>query len=467
MSHRLSLARSPLGTLAVLAALLAGCGGGGGGGDGGTAAAPAPAPPAAPTPPPATSACRYTAPPRASAPATGRVPEFEEQFLTGLSNPVYFRAFMAPVDIDGDGTPEMVIAETAYPGSTPYSARVQVARRTPAGWVDDTAALLSGNPVPDHVRDLEIADFNGDGRPDVLFNGHGFDALPFPGARNQLLLSGGGRLTLANDNLGATRNSFTHSSASADIDCDGDVDAYEGNAYWGEPRGSLAAPRLLANDGRARFSDVSTRLPSYVTDFSRRYLSAEFCDVNNDGAPDLFLGGFDGPSEMLLNDGFGRFSRSSTALPADAFTTSRIQAIEARCMDIDQDGWMDLVQLQLDKPFTDATGPVQRRQLVWRNLGDGRFEDVTSTWMPALRNTGYMTVLRSLDINADGWPDLLLAAGENGQDQGLLINNGTRFVFSLLGDGSYAAPQMEMDADGDGKLDIVELTNTVRIRRQR
>ncbi len=455
--------RSPLATLAVLAALVAGCGGGGGGGgDGGTGAAASPPPaPAAP------STCRYQAPVRASTPATGRVPEFEEQFLTSLPRPVYFRAYMAPVDIDGDGTPEMVIAETAYPGSNPYGARVQVARRTPAGWIDDTAALVSGNPVPDHVRDMEIADFNGDGRPDVLFNGHGFDAAPFPGARNQLLLSGGGRLTLANDNLAATRNSFTHSSASADIDCDGDVDLYEGNAFWGNPRGSLAAPRLLANDGRARFGDVSTRLPSTLTDFSRRYLSAEFCDVNNDGAPDLFLGGFDNPSELLVNDGYGRFSRSATALPADAFPTNRMQAIEARCLDIDQDGWMDLVQLQLDKPFADASGPVQRRQLVWRNLGGGRFEDVTATWMPTLRNTGFMTVLRSLDINADGWPDLLLAAGENGQDQGLLINNGNRFVFSRLGDGSYAAPQMEMDADGDGKLDLVELTDTVRIRRQR
>jgi hypothetical protein len=415
----------------------------------------------------APSTCRYEAPALASAPASGRVPEFEEQFLTDLPRPVYYRAFMAPVDVDGDGAPEMVIAETAYPGSDPYGARVQIARRTAAGWIDDTAALLSGSPVPDHVRDMEIADFNGDGRTDVLFNGHGYDAPPFPGARNQLLLSGGGRLTVANDNLGATRNSFTHSSASADIDCDGAVDAYEGNAFWGDPRGSLAAPRLLANDGSARFGDVSSRLPSFVTDYSRRYLSAEFCDVNNDGAPDLFLGGFNGPSELLLNDGRGQFSRSATPLPADAFPTTGMQAIEARCMDIDQDGWMDLVQLQLDKPFADSAGPVQRRQLVWRNLGSGRFEDVTATWMPTLRNTGYMTVLRNLDINADGWPDLLLAAGENGEDQGLLINTGTRFVFSRLGDGSYAAPQMEMDVDGDGKLDLVELTDTVRIRRQR
>ncbi len=385
-----------------------------------------------------------------------------------LGNSVYFRSYMAPIDVDGDGTPEMVIAETAYPGSNPYGARVQIARRTAGGWIDATAALLSGTAVPDHVRDMEIADFNGDGRPDVLFTGHGYDAAPFPGARNQLLLSGGGRLTVSNENLAATRNSFTHSSASADIDCDGSVDVYEGNAFWGSPRGSLAAPRLLVNDGRARFTDASDRLPASVTDYSRRFLSAEFCDVNNDGAPDLFLGGFNNPSELLLNDGKGRFARSaSTVLPPDAFPSTGLQAIEARCVDVDQDGWMDIVQIQLDKPFADASGPVQRRQLVWRNLGNGRFEDVTATWMPTLQNTGYMTVLRVLDINGDGWPDLLLAAGENGQDQGLFINTGTRFQFVRVGDGSYAAPHVEMDVDGDGKLDLVELGNTVRVRRQR
>lgn len=408
------------------------------------------------------------APQLASAPASVAVPTFEDQFLTALGNPVYYRAYMAPIDVDGDGLPEMVFAETAYPGSNPYGARVQIARRTATGWVDETALLLSGTAVPEHVRDMEVADFNGDGRLDVLFNGHGYDAEPFPGARNQLLLSGGGRLTVANSNLAATRNSFTHSSASADIDCDGDIDAYEGNAFWGSPRGSLAEPRLLLNDGSAQFTDVSSRLPASVVDYSRRFLSAEFCDVNNDGAPDLFLGGFNNASELLTNDGTGRFARAATTvLPADAFPTSGMQAIEARCVDVDQDGWKDIVQIQLDKPFADANGPVQRRQLVWRNLGNGRFEDVTSAWMPALQNTGYMTILRVVDINRDGWPDLVLSAGENGQDQGLFINTGTRFNFARLGDGSYAAPNFEMDVDGDGKLDFVELTNVVRVRRQR
>jgi hypothetical protein len=433
--------------------------GGGGSGDSASAAAP---------PPQVASGCRYVAPQRATGAADSTALAFEEQYLNELAPPLYYRAYMAPVDVDGDGVAEMVVAETAYPGSTPYDARVVIYRRGSTGWVDATSTLLVGNAKPDHVRDFEIADFNRDGRPDVLFNGHGFDAAPFPGARNQLLLSGGSRLTVSNDRLVATRNSFTHSSDSADIDCDGAVDIYEGNAFTGSPAGSMAAPRLLRNDGVANFSDVSSRLPTYVTNYDQRYLSAEFCDVNNDGAPDLFLGGFNNPSELLTNDGFGRFSRAArTQLPADAFPGSSMQAIEARCVDVDQDGWMDIVQLQLNKPFADANGPVQRRQLVWRNLGDGRFQDVTAAWMPSLQNTGYMTVLRVLDINRDGWPDLLLAAGENGNDQGLLLNAGNRFVFQRIGDGSYAAPHMEMDVDGDGKLDLVELTNSIRVRRQR
>lgn len=439
----------------------AGCGGGGGGDTDDVVTAPPPAPAPAPV------ACTYTAPPRATLPASTAIPAFEEQFLLSIPSPVYSRAYMAPIDIDGDGKDEMVIAETAYPGMTPYDARVQIAKFSPTGWIDATATLLSGVSKPDHVRDMEIADFNGDGKLDVLFAAHGYDAPPFPGARNQLLLSAGGKLVVSNENLVATKNSFTHSSSSADIDCDGDIDFYEGNAYWGAPAGSMAAPRLLANDGTGKFVDWSAKLPEAVTTYTGRYLSAEFCDVNNDGAVDLFLGGLDTPSELLTNDGRGHFSRSAqTVLPADAFSTSSIHSIEAQCVDLDQDGWNDIVQIQLNKPFADASGPVQRRQLAWRNLGNGRFEDVTATWMPPLQNTGYMTYLRVLDINRDGWPDLMLSAGENGQDQGLLLNTGTKFNFSRVGDGSYAASQMEMDVDGDGKLDLVELANTIRVRRQ-
>lgn len=408
--------------------------------------------------------------PRQNVPATSP-PSFEVSYLMNLPQSTYYPSFMAAMDVDRDGHSDMVVAETAYVGQTPYGARVAIYRGDGKGnFSDATSTLLVGNAYPEHVRDMEIADFNGDGVPDVLFSNHGYDASPFPGARNVLLLNVSGRLVVSDERLGNSDGTFTHSSASADIDCDGDIDVYEGNAHWGA---SQPKPRLLLNDGAANFSDMSNRLPAYVTNYSRRFLSAEFCDIDNNGTPDLFLGGFNTASELWLNDGRGNFTPASAGtLPPDAFPVVNgegLQAIEARCVDIDQDGWNDLVQIQLDKPFGTASSPVKRKQLVWKNTRNSRFADVTNQWTPSsLQNTGFMTSMRVIDANGDGWPDLTLGNGESAADGGILLNTGSRLEHIRLG--TTANPEysglFEIDVDADGTQEYVAMSTTLRLYRR-
>lgn len=420
---------------------------------------------------PANSGCRAsTEIGPVSAPSL-TAPNFRYTDLTNLPPNVYYPAFMAALDVNGDGHQDMVVAETAYPFMTPYGARVAIYRGDGlGGFTDATASLLVGTAVPDHVRDMEVADFNGDGRPDVLFSNHGYDAFPFPGAYNTLLLNVGGKLVAASEALGEAAPSFTHSSASADIDCDGDIDYFEGNASG---RSQTPRPRLLLNDGAATFQDASQRLPGSMLDYSKRYLSAEFCDFDNNGTKDLFLGGFNNASLLLLNNGRGELTPAPAgALPADAFPIlpggDSMHAIEARCVDIDRDGWNDLIQIQLDKPFATAAGPVQRRQVVWMNTRNGSFVDATAQWMPPMVNTGFLTSMRVVDVNNDGWPDLTLTNGETVQDGGLLMNTGTSFVQRMLVPGFPQSSELlyEIDFDGDGKQEYVSLGNTIRLFRR-
>jgi hypothetical protein len=129
-------------------------------------------------------------------------------------------------------------------------------------------------------------------------------------------------------------------------------------------------------------------------------------------------------------------------------------------LDYDVDGWPDLLLVN------STTWPGHERgrrptSRLYRNLGDGRFEDVTSATGLDLPLYGMGAV--AADYDADGDPDLYLTAvGDNK----LLRNDGGRFtdVTSLTGTsgnrpGGDAPPAWStgaawLDVDRDGWLDL-------------
>jgi hypothetical protein len=210
-------------------------------------------------------------------------------------------------------------------------------------FVDETATIFGGPPPRvQFPRELLVAEFNGDGRPDIFVADHGYDNDPGPGYQNTLVLSTpSGKLRDASANL-PQRSDFTHSVTAADVNGDGSTDLYVGNMHTFARK---IPPEILVNDGAGRFTGCADCLPALLRDNITvpwhprplgppSYASAEFADVNADGSSDLVLGGngfyrvdddgiITSDSQLLLNDGTGHFRIAPGALPPRAFRTPR------------------------------------------------------------------------------------------------------------------------------------------------
>jgi hypothetical protein len=352
-------------------------------------------------------------------------------------------------DINGDGVSDIVVTRLAFPiahASFPIGIFLGNGR---GGFADGSSMFTGPVPRTQHGRQIVIADFNGDRRNDIFVADHGYDAEPFPGQPNTLVLSTpDGRLADASSNLPPS-SGFSHSAAAADVDRDGDVDLYVGNLCCGDG----TPPELLLNDGAGRFTRSSGRLPAAQADPSQsRYTRSLFVDANRDGAPDLVLGAENNTplSVVLLNDGTGHFHGAPRALPPKAFGPTAI-TIALAALDVDRDGKADLIA---GFQRADFTG---RLLQVLMGNGDGTFRDETAARLPS-QNEGpaWPYAIRVADVNRDGHLDfgVALSLGPQSEHPPLYLADGAGgFRVSIL---SGSGPLFSFaDADRDGRPDIL------------
>ena len=164
-------------------------------------------------------------------------------------------------DFNGDGYVDVVLVRAHWPTLDTYPMLILLNNRR-GGFYDGTAAVFEGAPPRvQFPRELVIADFNRDGRPDIFVADHGYDASPGPGYQNTLVLSTpAGKLRDATSNL-PQRFDFTHSATAADVTGDGSVDLYIGNQYT---EAQKIPPEILLNDGAGQFRSCVDCLPELV-----------------------------------------------------------------------------------------------------------------------------------------------------------------------------------------------------------
>jgi hypothetical protein len=259
---------------------------------------------------------------------------------------------------------------------------------------------------------------------------------------------------------------------------------------WLEPR--VVSPTASAASGVAcesichvlrqteegRFKDLTSELG--LTPFAGYAMGLAVGDVNNDGAPDLYVSQY-GPDRLFLNDAGDGFRDVTDA----AGITNPRWGASACFLDFDRDGWLDLyVTNYVDYfPATRCTGPDGAEDFcgpqvfsgtvdcLFRNVtgasgaGEGPrvpvFEDVTITAGIGERAGPGLGVVAA-DFNRDAWPDLFVA--NDGAANFLWINgrDGTFRDEALLRGCAYDAlgrPRAGMgiavgDVDASGTLDL-------------
>lgn len=267
-------------------------------------------------------------------------------------------------------------------------------------------------------------------------------------------------------------------AAAADYDADGDADIYVTNSGHGDSN------KLFENQGDGRFVDVTAMAGVGCTNAIGANMHAIWGDVDNDGDLDLYVVKWAATNSLYRNNGDGTFTDVSSSAGVDYWG----YANGATFLDYDRDGWLDilvgnyfaekvhdprsgeLVRSDLWDPvttrvmhetFTDAANG--GRNVLYRNRGDGTFEDVTV--QVGLAATAWTLAVGSGDLNNDGWPDLYLA-NDFGPDECYLNTGATESTprFRVLVDPRghpgigadwWKGMNIDMgDVNNDGYLDL-------------
>ena len=281
-----------------------------------------------------------------------------------------------PGDANADGLTDLLLLDQS-PGSRYYENTNTIRYR-----------LVNGERTL-NVRTLSTGgiwgDFDGDGRIDLF--------VASSDGQNRLYVSNAdGSFNDVSDVKRTATGGGGCAMAAADWDNDLDLDVYL-PACEGNPTNAL----LEYNPVSDRFTEGAAQRGIQSFRYSH---SAVWLDYDNDGWQDLFVvnARFDienGRSQLFRNLAGARFEEVTTAGLEGSNSAPRRGVAAA---DFDNDGWTDL--------FVTSEGG---RPLLYRNQGDGTFEDIGLSVLPLLPETLAFT---AADVDDNGWIDLLFGPPE-------------------------------------------------------
>jgi hypothetical protein len=260
-------------------------------------------------------------------------------------------------------------------------------------------------------------------------------------------------------------------AAFLDFDRDALLDLYVTNGAFIEGFSGGQRPetpytnRLYRNRGDGTFEDVTSRARVGDTGYG---MGVVVGDYDNDGYPDIYVSNY-GRNVLYHNEGDGTFSDVTDRAGVGGDGCS----VGAAWQDYDNDGLLDLyvgnyVEFDPDYDLYYAPdgypGPLAypgQPDVLYRNLGDGRFEDVTER-SGVFRADGRAMGVGAADYDADGYIDIFVA---NDVMPNYLFHNvnGQRFeevalplgvAFGRTGEATSSMAVDFADFDGDGLIDM-------------
>ena len=367
----------------------------------------------------------------------GRTPGFREQLLPGMDQWLHTIEIQYHIniggwegvsisDVNGDGMDDLYISQ---PGGLPNRMFLQNAD----GTCTDISAQ-SGTDWLNQAHGSVFGDIDNDGDQDLVV-----------GVQDGLLVmsnDGTGKFTVARGLI--LPAAVPYSLTLADYDQDGDLDLF---ACCYDRRSGVNRHRIFAkaipyhdanNGGRNVLfrNDATPAGPSdgkwkfsYVTkdagldENNRRFsYAASWADYDNDGDLDLYIANDFGRNNLFRNEG-GRFK--------DVAKEAGVEDVSAGMSvtwgDYNNDGWMDIYvsnmfssagnRIAFQRKFQSDAGDETKKLFqrhargnsLFENAKDGTFRDVSVEAGVTMGRWAWGS--RFIDINSDGWQDLLVANG--------------------------------------------------------
>jgi tetratricopeptide (TPR) repeat protein len=241
------------------------------------------------------------------------------------------------------------------------------------------------------------ADYNNDGCLDILVLRGGWE---FPQRMSLLRNNCDGTFTDVTSAAGLSTPTQTQTAVWADIDNDGFLDLFVGN--------ESGPSHLFRNKGDGTFEDISHAAGIDRSAYTKAVVAA---DYDNDGYVDFYVSNLNGDNFLYHNNHNGTF----TDVALQAGVQKPWQSFAAWFFDYDNDGWPDLFvtsyYVSVDESIRSYLGltPNAETMKLYKNMGDGRFHDVTAevgldrVFMAMGSNFG--------DIDNDGYLDIYLGTG--------------------------------------------------------
>jgi enediyne biosynthesis protein E4 len=325
-----------------------------------------------------------------------------------------------------------------------------------------------------------VGDYDNDGNQDLFVTYYGKNALYHN--------NGNGTFTDVSDKsqVAGTGSAWSTGCAFVDYDRDGKLDIFvatyvdfnvktapapgerascmwKGVSVMCGPRGLPWGKNILYhNNGDGTFEDVTAKAKIDRTNGHYGFSVSTF-DFDDDGWPDIYVACDSTPSILYRNNHDGTFTDVAVTAGAAFNEDGKEQAgMGSTIGDYNGDGRLDIFKTN----FSDDTSTL------YRNNGDGTFDDVTFAAGLGLytKYLGWGTMF--LDVDNDSWPDLLLVNGHvypevDSQHLGSDYRE-PRILYHNKGNGRFedisanAGPGITAAASGRG-LAIGDLWNDGRI----
>jgi hypothetical protein len=359
---------------------------------------------------------------------------------------------IAAADYDGDGDTDLYVIG----GDGGENALFRNDGGTFTNVAEDAGVALAGTNGSGPL----FFDYDGDGFPDLFVGGTDGSA---PVLFHNL---GGSRFEDVTARAGLGGVGITMSATAGDYDGDGWLDLFL--SHWGSVGQSCHVWRNLHGE-RFQCMDGPLGIPDFTQGLTVRSFSGNFVDIDRDGRQDLLVTSDFGTSRVLRNHGSAGF------VPWDSPVISDENGMGAAIGDYDGDGAIDWFVTSIwdgDGVTEGDWGTTGNR--MYRNLGDGTFEDTTD--VAGVRQGDWAWAACFADFDQDGVLDLVHVTGwPQGSAQ---FRDTPARLFVGRGDGSFDERAAELgfdehgngrglvcfDYDGDGDIDLAVMNNDGPLR---